>query len=84
MGLLSSFIHSVFCDSVIYYFTYIESQTLRGRVKMGLSASDPTLHCMYRAQLFDLAVSLLPGLDPKETDLLFVATEPALKVHELF
>lgn len=44
--------------------------------------SDSNLHCMYRAQLFDLAVSLLPGLDPKEIDLLFVATEPALKVYK--
>lgn len=34
---------------------------------------------LVRAQLFDLAVSLLPGLNPKETDLLFVAIEPALK-----
>ncbi|KAA8544895.1 hypothetical protein F0562_019710 [Nyssa sinensis] len=32
-----------------------------------------------RAQLFDLAVSLLPGLDAKEIDLLFVAIEPGLK-----
>ncbi|KAI3443520.1 hypothetical protein Pfo_000185 [Paulownia fortunei] len=32
-----------------------------------------------RAQLFDLAVSLLPGLDSKEIDLLFVAIQPALK-----
>ncbi|KAL3532733.1 hypothetical protein ACH5RR_006254 [Cinchona calisaya] len=32
-----------------------------------------------RAQLFDLAVSLLPGLDAKEIDLLFIATEPGLK-----
>ena len=56
----------------------------RERVGMGLRASDPTLHCLYRAQLFDLAVSLLPGLDPKETDLLFVAIEPALKVHKLY
>lgn len=51
---------------------------------MGLSVSDHTLHCLYRAQLFDLAVSLLPGLDHKEIDLLFVATEPALKVYKLF
>lgn len=35
---------------------------------------------MYRAQLFDLAVSLLPGLDAKEIDLLFIAIQPALKV----
>ncbi|KAK6147593.1 hypothetical protein DH2020_018505 [Rehmannia glutinosa] len=32
-----------------------------------------------RAQLFDLAVSLLPGLDSKEIDLLFIAIQPALK-----
>ncbi|CAA0821517.1 ARM repeat superfamily protein [Striga hermonthica] len=32
-----------------------------------------------RAQLFDLAVSLLPGLDSKEVDLLFTAVTPALK-----
>nr|GME01317.1 RRP12-like protein [Ipomoea batatas] len=35
-----------------------------------------------RAQLFDLAVSLLPGLDSKEIDLLFIAIEPALKDAE--
>ncbi|KAL0346791.1 UNVERIFIED_CONTAM: RRP12-like protein [Sesamum calycinum] len=32
-----------------------------------------------RGQLFDLAVSFLPGLDSKEIDLLFVAVQPALK-----
>ena len=36
--------------------------------------------CKCRAQLFDLAVALLPGLDAKEIDLLFVAIGPALKV----
>ncbi|XAR51105.1 hypothetical protein NMG60_11005643 [Bertholletia excelsa] len=35
-----------------------------------------------RAQLFDLALALLPGLDSKEIDLLFVAVEPALKDAE--
>jgi len=33
-----------------------------------------------RAQLFDLAVSLLPGLGFEEVDLLFVALVPALRV----
>ena len=43
------------------------------------------LHCNCRAQLFDLAVSLLPGLDAKEIDLLFVAIKPALRVcHSLY
>ncbi|CAA2965615.1 RRP12 [Olea europaea subsp. europaea] len=37
-----------------------------------------------RAQLFDLAVSLLPGLDAKEIDLLFIAIQPALKDVEGF
>ncbi|XP_071911266.1 uncharacterized protein [Coffea arabica] len=32
-----------------------------------------------RAQLFELAVSLLPGLDAKEIDLLFIAIKPGLK-----
>lgn len=32
-----------------------------------------------RAQLFDIAVSLLPGLDSKEIDALFSAVQPALK-----
>lgn len=36
-----------------------------------------------RAQLFDLAVSLLPGLGPQETDVLFTAIIPALKVFSL-
>ncbi|KAG8373862.1 hypothetical protein BUALT_Bualt11G0069400 [Buddleja alternifolia] len=35
-----------------------------------------------RAQLLDLAVSLLPGLDSKEIDLLFVVIQPALKDAE--
>ncbi|KAL4572212.1 hypothetical protein LXL04_018982 [Taraxacum kok-saghyz] len=35
-----------------------------------------------RTQLYDLAVSLLPGLGVKEVDLLFVAIEPALKDPE--
>ncbi|KAL1833964.1 hypothetical protein DCAR_0104099 [Daucus carota subsp. sativus] len=43
------------------------------------SSSSEVSLSVARAQLFDLAVSLLPGLDPKETDLLFVALEPALK-----
>lgn len=43
------------------------------------NSSDEISPSVERAQLFDLAVSLLPGLDPQETDLLFVATEPALK-----
>ena len=37
-----------------------------------------------RAQLFDLAVSLLPGLGFEEVDLLFVAIVPALKVCDSF
>ncbi|VFQ62697.1 unnamed protein product [Cuscuta campestris] len=37
---------------------------------------------LMRAQLFDLAVSLLPGLDSKEIDLLFSVIESALKDDE--
>ncbi|KAK9275403.1 hypothetical protein L1049_022667 [Liquidambar formosana] len=40
------------------------------------NGSSPSL---VRAQLLDLAVSLLPGLNAKEIDLLFVAIEPALR-----
>ncbi|XP_073032157.1 uncharacterized protein [Primulina eburnea] len=43
------------------------------------SASDEKSLSVARAQLFDLAASLLPGLDANEIDLLFVATQPALK-----
>lgn len=35
---------------------------------------------LHRAQLFDLAVSLLPGIGPQETDVLFTAIRPALEV----
>lgn len=38
------------------------------------------LDCMYRARLFDLAVSLLPGLDGQEIGVLFSAVKPALQV----
>lgn len=40
------------------------------------NGSSPSL---LRARLFDLAVSLLPGLDDKERELLFVAVKPALQ-----
>ncbi|KZV18259.1 hypothetical protein F511_34072 [Dorcoceras hygrometricum] len=43
------------------------------------SVSDEKSMSVARAQLFDLAASLLPGLDAKEIDLLFVAIQPALK-----
>lgn len=43
------------------------------------SSSDDNSLSRKRAQLFDLAVSLLPGLGPQETDLLFTAIIPALK-----
>lgn len=35
-----------------------------------------------RARLFDLAVSLLPGLNAKEIAVLFVAIKPALQVAD--
>lgn len=38
------------------------------------------LNC--RARLFDLAVSLLPGLNAKEIDVLFVAVKAALEVGD--
>lgn len=38
---------------------------------------------MYRAQLFDVAVSLLPGLGSKEIDFLFAEMKRALKVHHV-
>ncbi|KAK0572072.1 hypothetical protein LWI29_025683 [Acer saccharum] len=37
---------------------------------------------LLRARLFDLAVSLLPGLNAKEIDVLFVAMKPALEDDE--
>lgn len=36
---------------------------------------------VYRVQLFDVAVSLLPGLGSKEIDILFEEMKRALKVH---
>ncbi|XP_052181613.1 uncharacterized protein LOC127794500 [Diospyros lotus] len=43
------------------------------------TASKESSLSVARAQLLDLAVALLPGLDAEETDLLFAAIEPALK-----
>ncbi|XP_058214149.1 uncharacterized protein LOC131325744 [Rhododendron vialii] len=43
------------------------------------NSSNESSLSLVRAQLFDLAVSLLPGLDAKEIDLLFVAIKPSLK-----
>lgn len=45
------------------------------------SSDEPSLSHR-RAQLYDLAVALLPGLGTNEVDLLFVAVEPALKDAE--
>nr|XP_043627919.1 RRP12-like protein [Erigeron canadensis] len=46
------------------------------------NSSNETSLSQKRALLYDLAVSLLPGLGPEEVDLLFVAVEPALKGTE--
>ncbi|RVW44253.1 RRP12-like protein [Vitis vinifera] len=46
------------------------------------NSSNGSSLALVRAQLFDLAVSLLPGLNAKEIDLLFVATKPALRDDE--
>ncbi|KAL2533290.1 ARM repeat superfamily protein [Abeliophyllum distichum] len=43
------------------------------------NSSHEGLLSLNRPQLFDLAVSLLPVLDAKEIDLLFIATQPALE-----
>ncbi|KAL6974644.1 hypothetical protein U1Q18_028827, partial [Sarracenia purpurea var. burkii] len=43
------------------------------------NSSDESSLSLVRAQLLDLAVAFLPGLDASEIDLLFVATKPALK-----
>ncbi|KAL3642880.1 hypothetical protein CASFOL_013695 [Castilleja foliolosa] len=43
------------------------------------NSSDEGSLSIARAQLFDLAVSLLPGLDSREIDLLFSALTPSLK-----
>ncbi|KAF8401126.1 hypothetical protein HHK36_014430 [Tetracentron sinense] len=42
-------------------------------------SANKNLPLLARGQLLDLAVSLLPGLDAKEVDLLFVAIKPALQ-----
>ncbi|CAK9159241.1 unnamed protein product [Ilex paraguariensis] len=47
-------------------------------VKAQTSSNKSSLS-LARAKFFDLAVSLLPGLDAKEIDLLFVSIKPALK-----
>lgn len=46
------------------------------------NSSNGSSLALVRAQLFDLAVSLLPGLNAKEIDLLFVAIKPALRDDE--
>lgn len=42
------------------------------------------LHLNFRALLFDLAVSFLPGLNADEVDVLFNAIKPALQVWNPF
>lgn len=45
-------------------------------------SSNESSPSVMRARLFDLAVSLLPGLNAKEIDVLFVAIKPALQDDE--
>ncbi|KAK9705625.1 hypothetical protein RND81_07G071800 [Saponaria officinalis] len=51
----------------------------RSSMQIDKSSSDDNSLSRARAQLFDLAVSLLPGLGIEETDLLYSAIKPALK-----
>ncbi|XP_058079848.1 uncharacterized protein LOC131228033 isoform X2 [Magnolia sinica] len=46
------------------------------------ASADESSPSLARALLLDLAVSLLPGLDAEEVELLFVAIKPALKDEE--
>ncbi|GJV45364.1 RRP12-like protein [Tanacetum coccineum] len=58
-------------------------QNTKGSSSMEVdNSSSETSLSQTRAQLFDLAVSLLPGLGTKEVDLLFVAIIPTLKDAE--
>ncbi|KAI3709731.1 hypothetical protein L2E82_39497 [Cichorium intybus] len=56
-------------------------QNTKNSMEVDQSSNETSLS-QTRVRLYDLAVSLLPGLGVKEVDLLFVAIEPALKDAE--
>ncbi|CAL5397016.1 unnamed protein product [Camellia sinensis] len=60
-----------------------ESSRSSNQMQMDNSSNENSLS-LARAQLFDLAVAFLPGLDASEIDLLFIAVKPALKDVEGF
>ncbi|KAJ4827707.1 hypothetical protein Tsubulata_029798 [Turnera subulata] len=61
--------------------TKIESSTNSNTMQVDESSNEKSL-CLQRARLFDLAVSLLPGLDVTEIAVLFDAVRPALQDAE--
>ncbi|KAI8023198.1 RRP12-like protein [Camellia lanceoleosa] len=60
-----------------------ESSRSSNQMQIDNSSNENSLS-LARAQLFDLAVAFLPGLDASEIDLLFIAVKPALKDVEGF
>lgn len=60
-----------------------ESSQSSNQMQIDNSSNENSLS-LARAQLFDLAVAFLPGLDASEIDLLFIAVKPALKDVEGF
>ncbi|CAL5339277.1 unnamed protein product [Camellia sinensis] len=60
-----------------------ESSRSSNQMQMDNSSNENSLS-LARAQLFDLAVAFLPGLDASEIDLLFIAVKPALEDVEGF
>ncbi|XP_071737282.1 uncharacterized protein [Rutidosis leptorrhynchoides] len=54
----------------------------RSSMEVDNSSNETSSLSQTRTRLYDLAVSLLPGLGTKEVDLLFIAIEPALKDAE--
>ncbi|KAI8009597.1 Guanine nucleotide exchange factor SPIKE 1 [Camellia lanceoleosa] len=55
-----------------------ESSQSSNQMQIDNSSNENSLS-LARAQLFDLAVAFLPGLDASEIDLLFIAVKPTLK-----
>ncbi|KNA13159.1 hypothetical protein SOVF_119210 [Spinacia oleracea] len=55
-----------------------QAEKTRNSMQIDSSSGENSLS-RERAQLFDLAVSLLPGIGPQETDVLFTAIRPALE-----
>ncbi|OVA08308.1 putative domain NUC173 [Macleaya cordata] len=60
----------------------VKAEQPKNSSSMQVDSANESSPQLERAQLLDLAVSLLPGLDSKEVDLLFIAVKPALQDGE--